>query len=771
LGEQNLIRVLKAAACALALLALPAAPAAAQTKAAPSAEARIDALIARMTLEEKLGQLVQMPGGRQRTPNSRINDDERARVRAGLVGSYINVAGAKESRDLQKIAVEESRLGIPLLFAMDIIHGYRTIFPVPLAMASSWDPAVLEKAGRVAAVEATASGLHWTFTPMVDIARDPRWGRIVEGAGEDPFLGSAVAVAQVRGLQGDDLTAHDSILATAKHFAAYGAAVGGRDYASADISERTLHEIYLPPFYAAARAGAGSFMTSFNDVGGAPVTANKALVRGILRDQWGYQGLVISDWMAVDELRNHGVAETGGDAAALALSASIDMDMASNLFPTQLAEKVKSDPSLLPYVDEAVRRVLMTKAKLGLFDNPYKRSDVRREARSMLTAKHRAAAREAALRSIVLLKNEGNLLPLSSAVRRIAVVGALADDANSHLGSWRARGEVEQVRPFLPALRAALPGAQITYEAGASPKSDDASGIARAVEAARASDLVLLVVGEDFDLSGEARSRSDLALPGAQQALADALLDTGKPVIVLLMNGRPLAIPELAERAPAILETWFLGVEAGPAIVDVLLGRVSPGGKLPVTFPRSTGSAPFYYSHLPSGRPADPDLTKDTARYRDLAITPLFPFGHGLSYTRFDYSDLRIEGEQVPADGRVTLSIIVRNTGSVRGDEVVQLYVRDPVASISRPVQELRGFRRIALDPGEAKRVRFTLTPAQLALWDAGQWRVEPGRIDVMLGSSSADIRVRGAFTITSAARTNEPAAAIPTPTAEERVR
>lgn len=720
--------------------------------------ARVEGLLARMTVEEKIGQLVQMPGGRQRTPNSRINDDERARVRAGRVGSYLNVAGAEATRDLQRIAIEDSRLHIPLLFGMDIIHGYRTIFPVPLAMASSWDPAVPERAARVAATESAAAGLHWTFSPMVDIARDPRWGRIVEGAGEDPYLGSVMAAAQVRGYQGADLSRVDTIMATAKHFAAYGAAMGGRDYAGADISQRSLEELYLPPFYAAAREGSGSFMAAFNDIGGVPAHANSELLRNTLRTRWRWPGVMVSDWNAVAELRSHGVAGSDADAAALALRAGVDIDMASQLYMSELPARVARDARLRTMLDGAVRHVLMAKERLGLFDNPYARSDPAREAASMLTAANRAAAREAASRSIVLLKNEGGLLPIAANARRIAIVGALAGDANSQLGSWRARGNVEDVRPLIPALREALPRAQFDVV------GDD---VAAAVAAARRADVVLLVVGENFDLTGEARSRADIGLPGNQQALADAVLDTGKPVVVLLMNGRPLAIDRLAERAPAILETWFLGVEAGPAIADILTGRVDPGGRLPVTFPRASGAVPFPYDRLPSGRPAEVDPSRDTTRYHDLPITPLFPFGHGLSYTSFTYSDLAV---RPLAGGSFRASVTIRNSGRRAGDEVVQLYAHDPVASVSRPIQQLRGFRRIALAPGAARRISFTLSPAQFAIWDAGRWRIEPGEIQLMVGSSSADIRGRASFRIAAAGEGSEPAAAIFTPSSEEPI-
>ncbi|MDP9423606.1 MAG: beta-glucosidase BglX [Pseudomonadota bacterium] len=751
---------------ALLALALGGAAAGAQP-----ASPRVEQLLSRMTLQEKIGQLNQIPGGRSKSLNSKLNDAELERVRRGGVGSYLHVAGAEPLRKLQQIAVEQSRLGIPLLFAMDVVHGYRTIFPVPLAMASSWDPEVAEQAARVAAVEASASGLHWTFAPMIDVARDPRWGRIVEGGGEDPYLNSVMAAAQVRGYQGRSLAAPDSILATAKHFAAYGAATGGRDYDSADISERTLNEVYLPPFRAAADAGAGSFMISFNDIGGVPMTANKALASSLLRGGWGYQGLVVSDWNAIPELKNHGTAANDVEASAQALAASVDMDMAGLAYSASLQAALDGDPSLLRQLDDAVRRVLTAKEKIGLFDRPYARNDARRESSVMLSAEHRKEAREAAARSIVLLKNDGGLLPIARSARRIAVVGALAEDSNSQLGSWRAQGRVDDVRPLLPALRAALPKSEIIFERGASPANDDASGIPAAVAAARTADLVLLVVGEDFDLSGEARSRSDISLPGAQQALADAVLDTGKPVVVILANGRPLAINELAKRAPAILETWFLGVEAGPAIADILTGRANPGGKLPASFPRSTGALPHVYNHLPSGRPADPDLAKDTARYRDLPITPTFSFGHGLSYTSFTYSDLRLSSPELRSGDELRVSVTIRNTGQVPGDEVVQLYMRDPVASVARPVKELRGFRRISLKPGQARRITFTLRPEQFAFWDAGKWRVEPGAIELMVGSSSADIRGRASFRIADPAEGTRPAAAIITPTAGELLR
>lgn len=723
--------------------------------------ARIKSLIDQMTLDEKIGQLNQVPGGRQKALNSKIDAAQLDLVRRGGVGSYLHVAGADFLRELQRVAVEESRLKIPLLFGIDVIHGFRTIFPVPLAMAATFDPEIARACSRVAAIETSVSGLHWTFTPMVDIARDPRWGRIVEGAGEDPYLGSRMAEAQILGLQTQDLSGKDAILACAKHFGAYGAAMGGRDYDTADLSERTLQEVYLPPFKAAARAGAGSFMTAFNDIAGVPTTANKALVRGQLREQWGYQGLVVSDWNAILELINHGIAETPAQAAALALAAGIDMDMAGGVYAGHLREAVAADNSLLPYLDQAVGRVLAVKARLGLFDDPFRFGDAAREKTELNSPAHRAIAGEAARKAIVLLKNEGGLLPLSPDHGRIAVIGALADDASSALGSWRARGQVGDVKTLLAALRET--GATIDYQPGAAPRGEDASGIAAAVASAKAADVVLLVIGEDYDHSAESRSRSDITLPGVQSRLAQAVLATGKPVIVVLMNGRPLALTEILDRAGAALETWFLGVESGPALVDVLTGKVSPAGRLPAGLPRNSGQSPLFHAHNPSGRPADPDLLKDTARYHDVEIGPLYPFGHGLSYASFAYADLAMDRPQVGPDEAVTISLSVTNTGKVAADEVVQLYIRDPVALVARPVKELRGFIRLPLKPGQMRRVSFRLTAAQAAYWDAGRWRVQAGRIEVMVGASAEDIRLRGAFTITGDGWSSEPAASLAT--------
>lgn len=722
---------------------------------------RVKDLLSRMTLDEKIGQMHQPAGGRQKALNSKIDAAALALVRQGGVGSYLHVAGAQFLRDLQKVAVEESRLKIPLLFAIDVIHGFRTLYPVPLAMAATFDPEAYRACARMAAVETSISGLHWTFAPMVDVARDPRWGRVVEGSGEDPYLGSVMAVAQTEGFQTPNLAGRDTVLACVKHFGAYGAVAGGRDYDSADLSERTLNEVVLPAFHAGKTAGAGSFMTAFNDIGGVPTTANAALVRGQLRDQWGFDGIVVSDWNAIAELIAHGVAETPAQAAALALKAGVDMDMAGGVYAAHLKTAAAEDPSLLPLIDQAVGHILLTKARLGLFDDPYRFGDVAREKTVMVSAPHRAIARDAARKSVVLLKNDGALLPLAKTAK-VAVVGALADDARSAIGSWKARGEEADAVTLVAALKSRLPG--VTYVPGAAPRSDDLSGVAAAVAATKAADVTLLVVGEDFDHSAESRSRADLSLPGGQKALADAVLATGKPVVLVVMGGRPLAIPDLLAKAPASLMTWLLGVESGPALADILLGEATPAGRLPMGLPRSAGGLPETYARYPTGRPADPDLAKDTTRYHDLDIGPVYPFGHGLSYASFAYSGVTLDQAEIGPQGTVNVSVAVTNTGKVAADEVVQLYMRDPLAAVARPVKELRGFRRLALKPGETRRVTFRLEARQCAFWEAGRWRIQKGKIELMVGASSDDIRARAAFAISADGWSDTPAAALLTP-------
>jgi len=730
----------------------------AQAALRPDHKAKIKGLIRQMTLAEKLGQMTQIPGGRQKSLNSRLDATMLDRVRKGEVGSFLHVAGSEALKQLQRVAVEEGRLKIPLLFAMDVIHGFRTTMPVSIALASSWDPEAMKLAARTAAEEAWAAGLHWTFAPMIDVARDARWGRVVEGAGEDPYLTSRMAVAQIEGFQGDDLSKGRRVMACAKHFAGYGFGEGGRDYDSADISERTLHEVILPPFFAAQAAGAGSFMTAFNDIGGVPTTGNAAMVRHLLREQWGYQGLVVSDWNAVKELIAHGVAADQTEAAVLALKASVDMDMSSNSYAEHLAKAVAGDRSLVPLIDQAVERILSAKARLGLFDDPYGFGDP--VAEKAVPAKNRGVARDLAHRSIVLLRNEGALLPLRP-WRTVALIGALADDAMSTLGSWRARGRADEALT----LKAVLEHAKLIsgYAPGVSVRSPSMADIPAAVELAKRAELVLLAIGEDYDYSGEARSYADIGLPGPQAALIDAIKATGKPIVAILMNGRPLALEKALKDIPAVLETWYLGLESGIAILDVLTGYVSPGGKLPIGFPRDGGQMPMTYAHMASGRPANADLTVDSARYHDVDIGALFPFGHGLSYSSFDYGAVALSAEAITATGKLAVSVTVTNSGKVAADEVVQLYIADPVASVARPVKELRGFVRLSLKPGETRKVSFTLTPDQLAIWHDGKWLIEPGEIRVMIGSSSEDIRGQASFRITSGGMGKQPATAIAT--------
>jgi len=716
------------------LTALPAAlalcgasPASAQRAAA---EPKIDSLLARMTLEEKLGQLNQLSVDQQPTP------EQLALVRKGLVGSFLNLTGAAATRDAQHIAVTESRLHIPLIFGQDVIHGYRTIFPIPLGEAASWDPEAVQAAARVAAREAAAAGVHWTFAPMVDIARDPRWGRIAEGSGEDPYLGSAMAAARVRGFQGADPRSPDAVLATVKHFAAYGGAEGGRDYNTVDLSERTLREVYLPPYHAALDAGAGSVMTSFNEIGGIPSTASPWLMTTVLRREWGFRGFVVSDWTAIDELRNHGVAGSRAEAGKLALEAGVDMDMVSRIYVDDLPTLVRTGRIPVALVNEAVRRVLRGKAALGLFDDPYHGATVERERAVLLAPEHRQLARRVAEEAIVLLKNDGQLLPLGSRVRSVAVIGPLADDKVAALGSWPGRGDPRDAVTPLEGMKARAGSVTVLYAKGCGITDTASTGFAEAVAAAKQADVAVLLLGEAGDMSGEAASRANLDLPGVQPRLLEAIHATGTPVVLVLMNGRPLTLPWAAEHVPAIVESWFLGLETGPALAAVLFGQVSPSGKLPVTFPRAVGQIPLYYNHKNTGRPTGPD--KYTSKYTDLPVTPLFPFGHGLSYTTFVYSDLRLSAPRITPAGTQSVSVTVTNTGSREGAEVVQLYVHDEVASVTRPVRALAGFRRISLKPGEARTVDFQLTSKELGLYNKDmKFVVEPGKFRVFVGGSS----------------------------------
>ena len=711
-----------------------------------------DSILRLMTLEEKLGQLNQLPGrGTQTGP--RVPEGGETLVRSGGVGSFLGIFGADYTRELQRIATRESRLKIPLLFALDVIHGFRTIYPVPLAEAASFDSARVELSARLAAVEATAHGIVWTFAPMVDIARDPRWGRIVEGAGEDPHLGSVMAAARVRGFQGGDkamnLGATDAMLATAKHFAAYGAGEGGRDYNSVELTERTLWETFLPPYEAAVKAGAATVMASFNDIGGIPAHSSDWLFNDILRNRWKFTGLVVSDWSGINEMIAHRVAATRGDAGILAIRAGVDVDMSDGIYADSLAAAVRANRLPVAFVDSSVRRLLRIKYALGLFTDPYRFSDAARERRYTLAPEHVAAARDAARAGIVLLKNANKTLPLRKDLRTIAVIGPLADDARSAMGNWAADGRVAETISVLAGIRAAVgPSARVIAVRGAPVDTADSSGFAAARTAASEADAVVLVLGEREDMSAEAASRSSIELPGSQRDLALAVIRAArrspggesKPVVAVLMNGRPLAVSELALESPALLETWFLGNQHGNAVADVLFGDYNPGGKLPASFPRTTGQIPIYYSHRSTGRPSD-STQKYTSKYLDLPSSPLFPFGFGLSYTTFAYSNLRLSAAKIRASDSLAVSIDVKNSGDRAGDEVVQLYIRDDIGSVAEPVKLLKAFRRLTIQPGETRTVTFRIGPDALSLYDRQMRRVvEPGSFTVFVGTSSESV-------------------------------
>jgi beta-glucosidase len=722
---------------ALLLAAVPA-PVSAALNA--GVEGRIQNLLDQMTLEEKLGQLQQLGGPIEGSP------ELVELARKGLLGSTLNVRGAGNVNKIQRAAVEGSRLKIPLLFGFDVIHGYRTVFPIPLAMAASWDPDVAEKASRLAAQEAVLDGVRWTFSPMVDIARDPRWGRVAEGAGEDPFLGAAMARAYVRGYQGTDPSAPDSLAACAKHWVGYGAAEAGRDYSTTEISERTLREIYFPPFKAAVDAGALTFMSAFNDLNGVPASANRFTLTDVLRGEWGFSGFVVSDWDSVAQLIPHGVAADGAEAARRALTAGVDMEMDSRLYGAELPKLIAAKKVPEGEIDEAVRRILRVKFALGLFDRPYADEARASEAPGAPT---RAAARAAAVRSFVLLKNDGNVLPFSKSVKTLAVIGPVADDGEAAIGSWSGDGRSTEAVTVLSGLRAALPNAQVIFASGCAMAGDSDAGFAEAVNAAKGADAVVLALGEAGDMTGEASSRAYLDLPGRQLDLAKAVLAAGKPTAVVLLNGRPLTLSALAERAPAILEAWQPGTEAGSAVADVLFGDANPGGKLPMTFPRTVGQVPLYYDHKntgrppvdgdhkPGGRPWE-DANHYTSKYLDVDVTPQFPFGWGLSYSSVSLSKLAVYPAKIQPDQKADVTVFVENTGTRAGDEVVELYIRRRAASVTRPVAELKGFQRVTLKPGEKRRLDFNLGPKKLGFYGLDlKYAVEPGDYEITVGTSS----------------------------------
>ncbi len=719
-----------------------------------SALHRADSVLKLMTLQEKIGQLNQYNDDWSATGPVTLDADKAGQVRRGEVGSLLNCVTVDRVMRWQSVAME-SRLKIPLIIGQDVIHGYKTTFPIPLAESCSWDLQAIEKAARVAATEASAAGINWTFAPMVDIGRDPRWGRVMEGAGEDPFLGSQVAAARVRGFQGTgpgDLT---GLMACAKHYAAYGAAIAGRDYNSVDLSDRLLWEVYLPPFKAAVDAGAGTFMTSFNDLNGVPCTGHRYLLTDVLRRKWGFNGFVVSDWGSVGEMIQHGSAANGYEAAESAINAGCDMDMESRCYKNNL-EKLEADGRVtMATIDEAVRRILVKKFELGLFDDPYRFCDTARQRRALNDPAHTAVARDMARKSIVLLRNRNNLLPLKPGVKTIALIGPLVKALEQNKGFWDVNVPgVDSnfiVSQWEGILARAGRNVKVIYARGCDIDGYDRSGFQEAVEAARQADVVIMSLGERRDQSGEARSRSNIGIPGIQETLFMQLISTEKPVVAMIHAGRPLVFNYVAENAHAILYTWWLGSEAGNAIADILFGDYNPSAKLTMTFPRSVGQIPIYYSHFNTGRPAANDSDRFyRSAYIDESLYPRYEFGYGLSYTTFRYDNLVIDKKRFGQGDKVHVSCTVTNTGEYDGEEIVQLYLRDLVGSIARPVAELKDFRKIFLKKGESKTLSFQIDAAMLSFYNATmQWVAEPGEFEVMIGASSKDTRLKARIELT----------------------
>ncbi len=715
----------------------------------------IEDLMSKMTLEEKIGQMTQYNGFWDATGPVPEQGDAAAKyddLRSGKVGSMLNIEGVADVRAIQQIVVEESRLGIPLIFGFDIIHGYKTLAPIPLAEAASWDMEVIEKSANMAAHEAAAAGINWTFAPMMDISWDARWGRVMEGGGEDPFLASKIAAARVRGFQGDDLSSPNTIAACAKHYAGYGFAIAGRDYNTVDMSTNVLHNVVLPPFKAAVDAGVATVMNAFNELNGIPATAHTYLMQEVLRHQWGFDGFVVSDWASIAELVSHGYAIDLSEAAMQAANAGCDMDMEAHAYASHLKALVEEWKVSQTVVDAAVERILKVKQALGLFEDPYRYCDETREKEAIFNDRTRESVREVAVRSMVLLKNQDQLLPLSKSGQTIAVIGPLADEDNSPLGSWRLASDDHTAVSVMSGL-AKYPGNEYIFHKGVdlitkpatfrhelAINQDDGSGIVEAQRIARAADVVIMVLGEHGFQSGEGRSRVNLDLPGLQQELLEQIYSVNQNIVLVLMNGRPLALTWATEKIPSILETWHLGTESGNAIAEVLMGDYNPSGKLPVTFPRSVGQVPIFYNHKNTGRPNATRGSEDMvfwSHYNDESNDPLYPFGFGLSYTTFAYSNLavRTTGEAVHVQIQVT------NTGQRDGEEVVQLYIRDRVASITRPVKELKGFQKISLRKGESKVLDFILTEAELGFYDnKGRFQMEKGEFDIMVGGNSRDL-------------------------------
>ncbi|PTN09009.1 beta-glucosidase BglX [Mangrovibacterium marinum] len=733
------------------LLALSSACSSPKEQAEKSIEQQIDDLIAQMTLEEKVGQMNQYNGFYDMTgpaPSEGNAKNKYEHIKHGLVGSMLNVKGAENVRKMQQLAVDSSRLGIPMIFGFDVIHGHKTIFPIPLAESASWDLEAIEKSARVAAVEASAEGLNWTFAPMVDISRDPRWGRVMEGAGEDPYLGSKIGVARIKGFQGDDLSANNTIAACAKHWAGYGFAEGGRDYNTVDVSTSTLYNVIFPPFKAAIEeADVKTIMNSFNIINGIPATANEFLLRDVLKGNWEFSGFVVSDWSSGAEMIAHGYAKDLEDVAIKATNAGSDMDMESYANVANLVDAVKNGKVREKVIDDAVRRILRVKFELGLFDDPYRYCDENREKELLFHPDHIAAALDMARKSIVLLKNQNSLLPLKKTQKKIAVIGALANDKNSPLGNWRMAGDDNTAVSVLEGLTSYCPDA--SYAEGArlvtGPEAfateleintTDRSGFAEALKLAKQSEVVIMVLGEHGLHSGEARSRADLGLPGLQQELLEAVYQVNPNIVLVLMNGRPLTVCWAEEHVPAIVEAWQPGIQAGNAIVQVLFGDYNPSGKLPMTFPRSVAHIPVYYNAFSTGRPG-PKTEVFWPHYMDQTHQPLFPFGYGLSYSTFEYSGLSV---QQTGPQQFEVSVQVSNTSSTNGEEVIQLYIRDRVASIVRPVKELKGFEKRMIKAGETVTIKFKLTAKELGFYNGkGQFLVEAGDFDLWVGPNSAE--------------------------------
>ena len=705
-------------------------------------EQRVDSVLRLMTLSEKIGQMNQVSSKEDPTGQLTECSNEEELIRSGQVGSMLNVVGVERTRHLQEIAVNDTRLHIPLIFALDVVHGYKTISPVPLAESCSWDMDLIEKSARVAAEEATASGIQWTFAPMVDIARDPRWGRVMEGSGEDPYLGSAIAKARVRGFQGTDLSAYNTMAACAKHFVGYGAAEGGRDYNTVDISKQRLRELYLPPFSAAADAGVATFMNSFNEVMGVPATGSTYLVRDILKGEWNFPGVVVSDWGSVAELIPHGVAEDKCDAAQLAVTAGCDMDMEGYCYVSSLEKLVREGVVSESLIDDAVRRILRLKFDLGLFDDPYRYCDAEREKAEILSAEHRKAVREMACKSIVLLENREGILPLDNRCKNIGIVGPLADNPDDMLGSWCARGDGKDAIGILQGIKQAVgKGVRIRYAKGCEIEGDDRSGFSEAVQVAENSDVVIVCVGENRFMSGEAASRTRLTLPGVQRELLKAIKETGKPIVLLLSNGRPLVLDWEKENIGTIVECWQLGSEAGNAIADVLFGKYNPSGKLTMSFPYNEGQIPVYYNAKSTGRPYVPNVRYVT-RYLDCPNVSLYSFGYGLSYTRFEYGELKLDKDTMFPGEKLRIDVSVANVGNYDGEETVQLYIRDVCSKITRPEKELKGFKKVFLKKGERTDISVELSLADLEYVLAdGSRESDPGLFEVFVGGNPDDVK------------------------------